>query len=92
MNEYEWDVFISHASEDKDTFVRPLAAALGSVGLRIWYDEQTLVLGDSLRRKIDQGLLRSRHGVVFSVLPSSRRSGPNVNWMASPHLKSTVRR
>jgi hypothetical protein len=28
----EWDVFISHASEDKDTFVRPLAQALDQLG------------------------------------------------------------
>src|ERR1700730_13203073 len=34
----EWDVFISHASEDKESFVRPLARALERTGLRVWYD------------------------------------------------------
>jgi len=33
-------------------------------GLRVWYDEFELRLGDSLRRKIDAGLARSRFGVV----------------------------
>jgi TIR domain len=60
----EWDVFISHASEDKDDFVRPLAERLRHEGLRVWYDDFTLTVGDSLRRSIDRGLARSRYGVV----------------------------
>lgn len=59
-----YDVFISHATEDKDEVVRPLASALVSKGLRVWYDEFELRIGDSLRRKIDSGLARSRFGVV----------------------------
>jgi hypothetical protein len=35
----KWDVFISHASEDKESFVRPLAIALKNLGLLVWYDE-----------------------------------------------------
>lgn len=60
----EYDVFISHASEDKDDIVRPLAHALNDGGLKVWYDEFELRIGDSLRRKIDTGLARSRFGVV----------------------------
>lgn len=59
-----WDVFISHASEDKDEFVRPLATALRDSGLDVWYDESSLKVGDSLRRAIDYGLANSRFGVV----------------------------
>jgi hypothetical protein len=59
-----FDVFISHASEDKDNFVRPLAATLTGMGLKVWYDEWTLAIGDSLRRKIDEGLTASDYGVV----------------------------
>ncbi len=59
-----FDVFISHASEDKDDVVRPLANALRSGGLSVWYDEFELRIGDSLRRKIDRGLASSRFGVV----------------------------
>ncbi|WP_130536981.1 DUF1883 domain-containing protein [Thiomicrorhabdus indica] len=58
------DVFISHASEDKDDFVRPLANALISEGLNVWFDEMTLRIGDSLRQKIDKGLASSRVGLV----------------------------
>lgn len=60
----QYDVFISHASEDKDDVVRPLALALQSEGLKVWYDEFELKIGDSLRRKIDKGLANSRFGIV----------------------------
>jgi hypothetical protein len=56
--------FISHASEDKDDLVRPLAHALRGYGLKVWYDEFELKIGDSLRRKIDLGLAHSRFGIV----------------------------
>lgn len=60
----KYDVFISHASEDKDEVVRPLANALKDLGLVVWYDEFELKIGDSLRRKIDKGLANSRFGIV----------------------------
>jgi hypothetical protein len=59
-----YDVFISHASEDKDDVVRDLAHGLQRHGLEVWYDEFALRIGDSLRRKIDVGLSTSRFGVV----------------------------
>lgn len=59
-----YDVFISHASEDKDEVVRPLARALQELGVAVWYDEFVLGIGDKLRRKIDAGLRQSRFGVV----------------------------
>lgn len=57
-------LFISHASEDKDIFVRPLAHALKAKGLKVWYDEFSLKPGDSLRRSIDHGLRECSTGVV----------------------------
>lgn len=68
------DVFISHASEDKDEFVRPLANALIALGLNVWYDEMTLRIGDSLRQKIDKGLANSRVGLVV-LSPSFIKKG-----------------
>lgn len=60
----EHDVFISHASEDKEEIVRPLAFALRNAGLSVWYDEFELRIGDSLRQKIDKGLAKSKFGIV----------------------------
>ncbi|WP_263383383.1 toll/interleukin-1 receptor domain-containing protein [Granulicella arctica] len=61
----QWHVFISHASEDKEAFAKPLAEELKLRGLDVWYDEYTLTVGDSLRRRIDEGLSRSKFGVVI---------------------------
>jgi TIR domain len=60
----EWDAFICHASEDKEDFVDPFARQLRDSGLSVWYDALSLKLGDSLRRKIDEGLAKSRYGIV----------------------------
>ncbi len=61
----DYDVFISHATEDKEDVARPLANALRNNGLKVWFDEFELKIGDSLRRKIDQGLANSRFGIVI---------------------------
>ena len=53
-----------HATEDKDRFVRPLAHALATLGAKVWYDEFSLKLGDSLSASIGYGLAKSRFGIV----------------------------
>lgn len=60
----QWDVFISHASEDKKDVVDPLARELTGRGIKVWYDEWVLKIGDSLLEEINQGLLKSRYGIV----------------------------
>jgi len=60
----QWDVFISHAFEDKESFVRPLAEALRQLSVSVWYDEFSLQVGDSLSRGIDRGIGGSKFGVV----------------------------
>ena len=59
------DVFVCHASQDKDSFVRPLAEALRRLGVTVWYDEFSLSLGDSVSRQIDKGIANSRFGIVI---------------------------
>jgi hypothetical protein len=58
-----FDVFISHASEDKDEIVRPLATALQSSGLSVWYDKFELRIGDS-NANICLDFLRPQRGKV----------------------------
>jgi hypothetical protein len=72
----EFDVFISHASEDKTEVARPLADALKSAGLQVWLDEFELTIGDSLRRKIDSGLAASKFGVVILSHAFFRKEWP----------------
>lgn len=59
-----YDVFICHASEDKEGFVRPLAEALRRLGVSVWYDEFSLEIGDSVSRQIDKGIAGARFGIV----------------------------
>lgn len=61
----EYDVFISHASEDKADFVDSLYQELDSRGIKVWYDAMSIKWGDSLRSKIDEGLRKSRFGIVI---------------------------
>lgn len=62
--EVAYTAFVSHASEDKEEIARPLTEALTALGHKIWFDEFTLKIGDSLRRAIDRGLASSRFGIV----------------------------
>lgn len=50
--------FISHSSKDKG-FVRKLAADLVGNGVKVWLDEQRILIGDSIPDKIAQGLAES---------------------------------
>lgn len=63
------DAFISYASEDRNTVAKPLAEILIALGISVWFDQFDLKIGDSLRRKIDEGLSKSRYGIV--ILSSS---------------------
>ena len=60
-----WDVFISYAREDRETIARPLANALSRAGLKVWYDESELKLGDSLGHSISRGISQSRYAIVI---------------------------
>lgn len=59
----QYDVFISHATEDKP-YVEPLVEALEAAGIKVWFDKTTLEWGDDLRPSIDRGLANCRYGIV----------------------------
>ena len=75
---FSHDVFISHASEDRDAVAKPLVKALARHGWKAWLDESEMTVGDSLSERIDAALSRSRFGVVvlspdFFSKPWTRR-------------------
>lgn len=63
-NEPEYDVFVSHAWEDKEDFVEEFVQELRNLGIKVWYDKSHMKWGDSMRAKIDDGLKKSRFGVA----------------------------
>lgn len=65
MSTEKFDVFISHASEDKDLVVRPLAKRLTEENITVWFDETSLNWGDSLSKSIGKGLQNATFGIVI---------------------------
>lgn len=61
----KWDVFVSHAHEDKEQIARPIAHLLADMGFRVWFDEWELEVGDSITQKISDGLKYSHFGLVI---------------------------
>lgn len=64
MDEPKWDLFISHASEDKERFVEPLASRLSELAVRVWFDRFQLRPGMRLSEAIAEGLAKSRCGAL----------------------------
>src|SRR3984893_11849246 len=56
-------LFLSHAWEDKDSFVEPLYQALKDE-FDVWYDKARIALGDSIYEKISEGIRECDFGVV----------------------------
>lgn len=73
----KYDLFISHASEDKEVFVRPLAYELHKLSIKVWYDEFSLSPGDSLSKSIDMGLIDSAFGVIVISKEFMKKSWPD---------------
>ncbi len=64
-----YDAFISHASEDKEAFVKPLVIELEKRGLKIWYDEFSIDDGANIPLSINKGIADSNYGIaVFSKM------------------------
>lgn len=78
ISDFEFDVFISYASEDRDSIAKPIYDMLIKQGLRVWFDKFELELGDSLRRKIDCGLAHCRFGIVILSPNFLKKEWPQV--------------
>jgi hypothetical protein len=71
------DVFLCHASADKDSLARPLYLALQHAGFSVWFDEAEIQWGDSLSARIQQGLADAR---FVLVLLTPNFVAPGGNW------------
>lgn len=61
----EYDVFISHAHADKKQFVEELYKSFQKLGVKIFYDTDSIEWGDDWARKIQDGLAKCRFGVII---------------------------
>lgn len=61
---FEYDVFVSHASADKENYVQELQESFKKLGIKIFYDADTIEWGDDWEQKIKNGLEKCRYGVI----------------------------
>lgn len=61
----EYDVFLSHSSLDKETFVTELSEKLSNKGLNVFEDVKVFKIGQSQTDMMNMGILNSRFVVVF---------------------------
>lgn len=59
------DVFLCHAWDDRKGAAKELHDLLESRGVSVWFSEKDVMLGSSLLREIDKGLVKSRVGIVL---------------------------
>lgn len=59
------DVFLCHAWDDRKYAAKELHDLLEEKGVSVWFSEKDVLLGSSLLREIDKGLVKSRVGIVL---------------------------
>jgi hypothetical protein len=80
---HEWDVFVCHASEDKETIVEPLVKALTDAGIRCWYDRQQIFWGESIITKVSAGLAAARYVLVVLSVAALQKAWPQKELSAA---------
>ena len=83
----ERSVYLAHAWEDK-AIAKPLAEGLARRGIRVWFDEWEIRYGDSLRRKMEEGLGDCTHFIV--LLTETSIAKPWVNEEIDAGLMNAV--
>ncbi len=66
----EYDYFISHSSKDKVPFVEELVAELIALGLRVFYDKESINNANNIIWKINEGFVKLKYGVIVVMSPN----------------------
>lgn len=84
-----FDVFLCHASEDKETIVRPLYDELKKLGLHVFLDSEEIGWGDSLIDIINRGLHKSKYVIAVMSENSVEKKWPQkeINAVLSNEIK-----
>ena len=84
------DVFICHASEDKQTIVKVLINALDKEKISYWYDEAEIKWGDSIPQKINEGLRTSRFVIVVLSNAFISKNWPQKELNSSLNIEAST--
>jgi len=71
-----YDVFIGHASEDKEEVAKPIYESCERLGVKAFLDEKYIEWGDSLTEKINNALGKSRFFLAILSVVSIKKSWP----------------
>jgi glycosyltransferase involved in cell wall biosynthesis len=92
MIEARRDVFVCHASEDKDEIVRPLVSALQQAKISCWYDEAEIRWGESITEKVNQGLSLSKYVMVVFTPTFIQKPWPKREFLAGLNEEASTDR
>lgn len=59
-----YDVFISHANQDKTAYVDDLKKSLDKLNIQVFYDKDTLEWGDNWKNKILEGVKKAEFAII----------------------------
>lgn len=90
MAEAVQDLFISHASADKQQYIYPLTSALSAHQIAYWIDDQEIAWGDSVVGKINEGLRISRFALVCLSQSFLRKPWPESELAAVLSLQTAT--
>jgi hypothetical protein len=89
-----FDVFVSYASEDRETIARPLAEALRARGFSVWFDDYAIGAGDNLKQAITAGVRNARYGVIIISRSYLAKDWPRLEmvtlWMHEGRVNRSV--
>ncbi|WP_392564400.1 reverse transcriptase domain-containing protein [Orbus wheelerorum] len=71
-----YDIFLCHASEDKEEIVNPLCQVLRKNNINIFVDSEQIKWGDSLVEKINEALKKSRYVLAILTANSIEKTWP----------------
>lgn len=71
-----YDVFIGHASEEKESVAKPIYESCEEIGIKAFLDEIYLEWGDSLTEKINSALGKSKFFLAILSVSSIKKSWP----------------
>lgn len=60
----EYDVFISHANNDKEELIEELYSSLNRLGIKIFYDKESLIWGDEWKKQILNGVSKAEFAII----------------------------
>ncbi len=81
------DVFICHASEDKESIVNPIKVACREIGISTWVDDDEIQWGDSITKRVQAGLVNSKLVLLVMSESSIAKNWPDTELSAAIHLE-----